>query len=68
MIETLFLRGYPFQGIEGANAALLGWLIGREPGGSEGKDRLVREQAALRPLPTAPFAPVRLRLAGKSEA
>ena len=55
MIETLFLRGYPLKTLEGANTALLGWLLGRESdgGASEGsvKDRFALEQKRLAPLP-----------------
>ncbi len=67
MIETLFLKGYPFQTVEAANPALQGWLLGREPGDSAARDRLAREQAALRPLPPIAFEPVRLKLGGKGE-
>lgn len=62
MIETLFLRDYPFQTAEGANSALLGWLLGRETDGAGGKDRFEAEQAALQPLPKSGFAPFRLKL------
>lgn len=70
MIETLFLKGYPMQTLEGANTSLLGWLLGREasaPAGSA-KDKFSREQAALRPLPKTHFAPFRLKLQEKGLA
>jgi hypothetical protein len=67
MIEALFLKGYPFQSAEAANPALLGWLLGREPGDAEARERLAREQSALRPLPKAPFEPARPKLAAKGE-
>lgn len=67
MIEALFLKGYPLQSMEAANPALLGWLLGRESPDMEARDRLAREQAALRPLPKAAFEPVRLKLALKGE-
>ena len=67
LIETLFLKGYPIQTLEGANTALLGWLLGRENGGPAGttKDKFAVESAALRPLPKANFAPFRLKLQEK---
>lgn len=65
MIETLFLRGYPFQTAEGANPAMLGWLLSRENDGDDGRDRFASEQAALQPLPKAGFAPFRLKLLEK---
>ena len=67
MIEALFLKGYPFQSAEAANPALLGWLLGREPLDVESRERIAREQAALRPLPKGAFEPVRLKLASKGE-
>lgn len=53
MIETLFLRGYPLKSLEGANTAMLGWLLGREGVPSEGsvKDRFALERKSLAPLP-----------------
>jgi transposase len=68
MIEALFLKGYPFQSAEAANPALQGWLLGREPGDAEARDRLARDQAALLPLPKAPFEHVRPKLAVKGES
>lgn len=68
LIEALFLKGYPFQSTEAANPALLGWLLGREAPDPKSRDRLEREQAALRPLPKAVFEPVRLKLSAKGEA
>jgi hypothetical protein len=68
MIEALFLKGYPFQTTEAANPALQGWLLGREAGDAQSRDRLEREQAALKPLPKAVFEPVRLKLSAKGEA
>lgn len=67
MIEALFLKGYPFQTTESANPALQGWLLGREAGDAKSRDRLEREQAALKPLPKAAFEPVRLKLSAKGE-
>jgi hypothetical protein len=67
MIEALFLKGYPLQSVEAANPALLGWLLGRESPDAGARDRLAREQTALRPLPKATFEPVRLKLAFKGE-
>jgi transposase len=67
MIEALFLKGYPFQSAEAANPALLGWLLGRESPDAESRERLAREQAALRPLPKAGFEPVRPKLSAKGE-
>jgi transposase len=68
MIEALFLKGYPFQTSESANPALQGWLLGREATDPKSRDRLDREQSALRPLPKALFEPVRLKLSSKGEA
>lgn len=67
MIETLFLKGYPFQSFEAANPALLGWLLGREPATAKFRDCLDRDLAALKPLPLAAFELVRPKLAGKAE-
>jgi hypothetical protein len=70
MIETLFLKGYPIQTLEGANTALLGWLLGREAAAPSGsiKDKFTREQAGLHPLPKGGFTPFRLRLQEKGHA
>lgn len=68
MIEALFLKGYPFQSLEAANPALLGWLLGREATDAESRERLAEEQAALRTLPKNGFEPFRLKLAAKGEA
>ncbi|MDB5103630.1 MAG: Integrase, catalytic region [Fibrobacteres bacterium] len=67
MIEVLFLRGYPFKTLEGANTALLGWLLGREesPGREMVKDKFSREQPFLMPLPKMAFARVPLKLQKK---
>ena len=68
MIETLFLKGYPLQSLEGANTALLGWLLGREAISAAAPglpDNFARDQGALRPLPKTEFAPFRLRLQEK---
>ncbi|MDB5049786.1 MAG: hypothetical protein JWO30_2857 [Fibrobacteres bacterium] len=69
MIETLFLKGYPLRSVEGANTALLGWLLGREGDSQSGsiKDRFAREAASLRPLPKSGFARFRLKLREKQE-
>lgn len=67
MIEALFLKGYPMQTADAANPALLGWLLGREPGEADVRDRLAKEQAALQPLPKSAFEPVRPKLAAKAE-
>ncbi|HKP97621.1 MAG TPA: helix-turn-helix domain-containing protein [Fibrobacteria bacterium] len=69
MMETLFLKDYPLGSLEGANAALLGWLQGRE-GAADAvtvNGRFAREQAALRPLPKSGFARFRLKLQEKQE-
>lgn len=68
MIEALFLKGYPFQSAEAANPALQGWLLGREAGDAESRDRLAQDQAALQPLPKTPFEHVRPKLAVKGES
>jgi transposase len=70
MIETLFLKGYPLATVEGANSALLGWLLGREGGNGSGsvKDRFVLEQASLLPLPKSGFPQFRPKLQEKSPA
>jgi len=67
MIEALFLKGYPFQSAEAANPALLGWLLGREPGDTAARERLAKDQAALQPLPRAAFEYIRPKLAVKGE-
>jgi transposase len=70
MIETLFLKGYPFQSTEGANISMLGWLLGREessPAGSS-KDRFEAERDCLAALPKTAFPTIKLKLAGKGES
>jgi transposase len=69
MIEALFLKGYPLRSLEGANTALLGWLLGREATSDSGsiKDRFARESASLRPLPKSGFARFRLKLLERQE-
>ncbi len=64
MIDSLFLKGYPLISVEGANTALLGWLLGREGVGDRGavKDRFPLEQAGLIPLPKAGFPRFRPKL------
>jgi transposase len=67
MIETLFLKGYPLQTVEGANPALLGWLLGREgaSGSGSAKDRFSLEQSRLLPLPKTGFPRFRPKLQEK---
>lgn len=70
MIEMLFLRGYPLKTLEGANMALLGWLLGREGGPSEGsvKDRFAVEQKSLAPLPKSGVPAFQPRLQARPTA
>jgi transposase len=68
MIEALFLKGYPMQTSDAANPALLGWLLGREAGDTDSRDRLAKEQAALQPLPKSAFEPMRPKLAAKTDS
>jgi transposase len=67
MIESLFLKGYPLQTVEGANPALLGWLLGREAASGSGtvKDRFGLEQSRLIPLPKTNFPRYRPKLQEK---
>lgn len=68
MIEAGFLRGYPLEGLEGANMALQGWLSGREAS----SDRFHEEKIELAPLPTLSWEKYHPRLAtvpaGKAQA
>ena len=69
MIETLFLRGYPLKSLEGANMAMLGWLLGRESGASDSsvKDRFAQEQNRLAPLPKSGMPAFQPKLQARSE-
>jgi transposase len=68
MIETLFLKGYPLQSLEGANLALLGWLLGREgaPGSGSVKDRFSLEQSRFSSLPKTGFPRFRPKMQERS--
>lgn len=68
MIETLFLKDYPLQTMEGANPALLGWLLNREgaSGSRSVKERFGLEQTHLLPLPKMDFPRFRPKLQEKT--
>ena len=68
MIETLFLRGYPFESLQGANTAMLGWLLGREDAASDVsvKDRFTQEQKSLAPLPKSGMPAFQPKLQARS--
>lgn len=68
LIETLFLRGYPFKTLEGANTAMLGWLLGREGDASDDsvKGRFALEQKRLAPLPKSGMPAFQPKLQARS--